>query len=537
MLIAESLRQPLRATACLMAALCLLGLILYIAGTPVFWGGFVAIMCFYVLIFFVGAHAASRGGTAETDQVLVAGRGIPLAISVFTMSATWIDGGYVNGTAEYTASSGLAWVQAPWGYALSLIIGGLFFARTMRRHRFRTMLDPLAQRYGERVAALSFIPALCGEVFWTAAILTALGTTFATVLGLDFDTAIILSALIGITYTAIGGLWAVALTDVVQLLFLFFGLYFILPFILPHAGGLAQVWADYSAQKGDLAWFFPPIDGWRHEAWGNSFWLWCDQALLLIFGGIPWQVYFQRVLSARDEDTAVRLSVLSGFVCMLAAVPPIIIGMVGATVDWQAAAGIAGPQETVLTLPYVIRYLTNPVVATIGLGAVAAAVMSSVDASILSASSMASWNVYRPLIQPNVGALGLARVLKRCVWIVGIAALLMALQIKSVYALWVLCSDLVYCILFPQLATALFDPKANRYGALAGFGVSLLLRAGGGELSLGLPCWLPYPMLTEAGVSLFPFRTLAMLSGLLTIIVVSRCTQRTCPPQALRVVE
>lgn len=536
MKIAPSLQKPIRATALLVLFLIIIGAVLYALGKPVFWGGFAAIMFFYVLIFFVGAYAASRSRTSETDEVMVAGRNIPLIVSVFTMSATWIDGGYVNGTAEYTASSGLAWVQAPWGYALSLIIGGLFFARTMRRHRFRTMLDPLAQRYGERVAALSFIPALCGETFWTAAILTALGTTFATVLGLDFNTAIVLSALIGIAYTSIGGLWAVALTDVVQLVFLFFGLYLIIPFILPHVGGLQHVWAQYSAQKGDLAWFFPPIDGWRHPAWGDSFWLWCDQALLLIFGGIPWQVYFQRVLSARDENTAVRLSVLSGIVCLFAAIPPIIIGMVGATVDWQAV-GIPAPSETVLTLPYVIRYLTNPIVATIGLGAVAAAVMSSVDASILSASSMASWNVYRPLVKPDVSSEGLSRILKRCVWIVGIAATLMALQVKSVYTLWVLCSDLVYCILFPQLVTALFDPKANSYGALAGFAVAFLLRAGGGEPSIGISCLLPYPMLNEAGASMFPFRTLAMLMGLLTIVVVSRFTQRACPPIALRVVE
>ena len=49
-----------------------------------------------------------------------------------------------------------------------------------------------------------FIPALSGEIFWTAAILTALGTTFGTVLGLDTPSAIVLSALIAIAYTALG---------------------------------------------------------------------------------------------------------------------------------------------------------------------------------------------------------------------------------------------------------------------------------------------------------------------------------------------
>lgn len=40
--------------------------------------------------------------------------------------ATWVGGGYINGTAESVYTSGLVWAQAPWGYALSLLIGMSF---------------------------------------------------------------------------------------------------------------------------------------------------------------------------------------------------------------------------------------------------------------------------------------------------------------------------------------------------------------------------------------------------------------------------
>ena len=63
----------------------------------------------------------------------------------------------------------------------------------MRRRQFRTMLDPLEMRFGKRATALFFLPALTGEIFWTGAILTALGTTFGTVFGLETATAIIMS--------------------------------------------------------------------------------------------------------------------------------------------------------------------------------------------------------------------------------------------------------------------------------------------------------------------------------------------------------
>ncbi len=521
--------KSLKPTAFLLGFLAIVGFYLFwFTDSNVSWWGFVSMMFFYGLIFFFGAFAATLQKSHDTTDVMLAGRSIPLVIAVFTMSATWVGGGYINGTAEYTASSdyGLVWVQAPWGYALSLIIGGLFFARKMRRYEFRTMLDPLAQRFGKRMAAVLFLPALCGEIFWTAAILTALGSTFGTILGLEMQSAIIISALIAIAYTALGGLWAVALTDVVQLILLLVGLIIVVPIALQHVGGLDKAWSIYVEQKGAAASLLP-----SQEALGDYYWTWWDYALLLMFGGIPWQVYFQRVLSSKDEDTAVRLSIIAGFVCLIAAIPAVLIGIVGSVADWEAL-GIPEPENAASVLPHVIRYLTNPVIATIGLGAVASAVMSSVDSSILSASSMASWNVYRPLIKPDINSENLAKVIKRCIWIIGIAATLLALKIESVYQLWFLCSDFVYCLLFPALVCALFDKKANVWGAAAGFSIAFILRFGGGDPTLGIPVQINYPWTVGEEV-FFPFRTLAMVSGLITIIVVSRLTQKIAPAKKL----
>jgi len=57
----------------------------------------------------------------------------------------------------------------------SFFIGGIFFAHRMRKEGYVTMLDPLQECFGGRMGGLLFIPALCGEVFWSAGILAALG--------------------------------------------------------------------------------------------------------------------------------------------------------------------------------------------------------------------------------------------------------------------------------------------------------------------------------------------------------------------------
>ncbi len=495
------------------------------------WGAVLVMAVFYALIFAVGIYAARRRSHGTAEDMLLAGRALPIWVGVLTMSATWVGGGYINGSAEAAYSSGLVWVQAPWGYSLSMVVGGLFFAPIMRRHGFTTMLDPLHRRFGRRMAALLYLPALTGEIFWSAAILTALGTTFGTVLDLDFTVSILLSATVAVGYTLIGGLWAVALTDVVQLLLLVGGLWFVAPIAAEALGGLNQAWATYIERMGPAASFMPAWGSWRDPAWGNSYWSWWDSMLMLIFGGLPWHAYFQRVLAMRSAAAARTASLIGAAVCVIAALPAVLIGIVGAGVDWEAR-GVPTP-DPALILPWVLRYLTDPWIAALGLGALAAAVMSSVDSSILSASSMGAWNVYRPLWKPDVSADQLTRVIRRAIVIVGVSATILALQVQSVYALWYLSSDFVYCILFPQLVLALYDRRANRIGSMAGFVVSFVMRFGGGEPILGIPALLPYPMIDASGAVLFPFKTLTVLCALITIIVVSRLTLDRAAPQTL----
>ncbi len=54
---------------------------------------------------------------------MLAGRNIGVFVGIFTMTATWVGGGYINGTAEIIYTQGLVWCQAPLGYALSLMLG------------------------------------------------------------------------------------------------------------------------------------------------------------------------------------------------------------------------------------------------------------------------------------------------------------------------------------------------------------------------------------------------------------------------------
>ncbi|TSQ01572.1 High affinity choline transporter 1 [Bagarius yarrelli] len=500
--------------------------------------GLVAIGLFYLLILFVGIWAAwknKNSGVADrkhqSESIMVGGRDIGLFVGAFTMTATWVGGGYINGTAEYVylPGYGLAWAQAPFGYALSLVVGGLFFAKPMRSRGYVTMLDPFQQLYGKRMGGLLFIPAVMGEIFWSAAILSALGATLSVIVDININMSVIISALIAIFYTLVGGLYSVAYTDVVQLFCIFVGLWMSVPFALANSAV-----TDISVTAVKKVFQTP----WLGKIYSSDVWIWADNFCLLVLGGIPWQVYFQRVLSASSATYAQFLSFLAAFGCLVMALPSILIGAIGASTDWNKTTyGSVPPtekDESDMILPIVLQHLCPPFVSFFGLGAVSAAVMSSADSSILSASSMFARNIYQLAFRQLASDQEIVWVMRITIFVFGALATAMALLTGTVYGLWYLSSDLVYVIIFPQLLSVLFIKGTNTYGSVSGYIFGLLLRIGGGEPYLKLPPFIYYPgwgeedkvhLLTKevehVVVQRFPFKTVAMLASLLSNAVFS----------------
>ncbi|KAI8503947.1 High affinity choline transporter 1 [Branchiostoma belcheri] len=392
--------------------------------------GIIAIVIFYLLILGIGLWAARRGAKKnpdgpESEDVMLAGRDIGLVVGMFTMTATWVGGGYINGTAEviFDPAQGFIWCQAPFGYAISLVIGGLFFAKKMRAAGYVTMLDPFQRRYGDRMGGLLFIPALLGEI----------------------NTAVIVSAAIAVFYTLFGGLYSVAYTDVIQLICIFLGLWISIPFALtnPLVSEIgtttetrilytpvnASVYNRTFNQTETAGWYGTWdttytgvwIDyalllraGW-YGTWDTTYTgVWIDYALLLSCGGLPWQVYFQRVLSSSSALRAQILSFVAAFGCLLMAIPSVLIGAIGSSTDWPSTSygkdpATEDPPQASLILPLVLQHLTPVWVSFFGLGAVSAAVMSSADSSILSASSMFSRNVYKLVFRQKVRCLSFGK--------------------------------------------------------------------------------------------------------------------------------
>ncbi|CAM4352570.1 unnamed protein product [Eretmochelys imbricata] len=488
--------------------------------------GLVATIVFYVIMLATGIWAAWKTKKEEknanrSEVAMVGGRNMNIFVGLFTTTATWVGGGYINGTSEivYLPTRGLAWVLAPVGYVLAFIIGGLFFVKPMRSKSYVTMMDPLQETYGNTMGTLLFLPTLIGDVFWFAAILSALGATMSVILDIRGYLAIIISACTVTLYTLLGGLYSVAYTDVIQLVFMMVSLWTCVPFALLNSA-TESIYYTAVNEFYQVPW----IGKLETEYLGR----WLDELLYVALGSIPWQIYFQRVLAASSSRQARLTSYFAGFGCVFMVIPSVLIGAVAASTDWnQTSYGLPTPNErgeSSMILPIVLQYLCPTYVSVAGLGAIAAAVMSSADSALLSASSMLAHNIYRKILRKKATEKEVVCIMRVSMVVFGAAAAGLAFLSNSVYDLWFLSGELVYALLFPQLCCVLFIPNTNTYGSAAGFLFGFLLRLLAGEPSLKISPIIHYPgcsLVDGVYIQLFPFKTFTMLLTLGTIIAVS----------------
>uniref|UniRef100_A0A3Q2YL68 High affinity choline transporter 1-like n=1 Tax=Hippocampus comes TaxID=109280 RepID=A0A3Q2YL68_HIPCM len=500
-----------------------------LASMSVHAAGLVAVGVFYVVILLTGILALRKSKEVEkkcigkkSEVAIVGGRDMIVVIGVFTMTATWVGGGYIMGTAEavYSPAQGLIWAFGPVSYFLNFLIAGLFFAKPMRSKHYVTMLDPFQHRYGQFFTTAILLPALFSDILWVACILAALGGTMSIILDISATISIPISAAVSISYTVLGGLYAVAYTDVIQLSFIFVSLWLSIPFMFlsPAVTDPSQT-TNFNQSNS-----FPWVGEVKLEDAGK----WTDDFFVLALGGLACQALFQRILAASSSAQAQVTCFAAGGFAFIMGIPSVIIGAVAASADWnQTGYGLPPPYERGEAgniLPLALSYIAPTWVSVLGIGALAAAVMSSMDSALLSSGSMFTQNIYKTTLRKQASERELKWVIRISVLLVGLAGTCLAFNKSSILSLWVLANDTLYCVIAPQLTCAVHLRSGNCYGAISGYVIALLLRVLSGEPALGIPPVLLFPgWREEDGVitQYFPFRTLIVFISLAVVVFMS----------------
>ena len=156
------------------------------------------------------------------------------------MFATWFGAETVLSVSATFARDGLSGVPAdPFGASVALMLFAVLFARVLYRMDLLTIGNYYRQRYGKSIEVITSLAITASYLGWTAAQLTALGLMFSVFSGgaVSLNNGIFIAAGIVMLYTLFGGMWSIALTDLVQTAVIVIGLTVIAFLVSDMAGG------------------------------------------------------------------------------------------------------------------------------------------------------------------------------------------------------------------------------------------------------------------------------------------------------------
>ncbi len=415
------------------------------------------VILYLLLSLSIGLYAATR--VHNTKDFAVAGRSLPLPIVTATVFATWFGAETVFGISATFVKEGLRGVVAdPFGSSSCLILAGLFFARRLYRLNLLTIGDYYRLRYNRTVEVLCTLCIVASYLGWVSAQIKALGLVFHVVSdgAVNQTLGMVIGAAIVLTYTTFGGMFAVAILDFVQITVIMGGMVYIASVISGLTGGVGAV-ISHAAAAGKLE-FFPHA--------GVSAWIpFIGAWMTMMLGSIPQQDVFQRITSAKDEQTAVRGSVLGGSLYFFFAFVPMFLAYSATLVD-PSMFGVLLDKDPQLVLPTLILQHTPVIAQIIFFGAVLSAIMSCSSATLLAPSVAFSENIIKGMV-PHMSDHLFLRVMRTV--LIGFAVVVLGFAVNSQASIFRMVENAYKVTLvaaFIPLFAGLYWTRANTQGAL-----------------------------------------------------------------------
>lgn len=451
----------------------------------------------------VGMYAATR--VHNSRDYVVAGRHLPIYIVTATVFATWFGSETVLGIPATFLKEGLhGIVSDPFGSSMCLILVGLFFARKLYRMNLLTITDYYRKRYGRKVEVITGVAIILSYLGWVSAQMTALGLVFNILSqGVITQTqGTLIGAAIVLLYTLYGGMWSVALTDFFQMTIIIVGLLYILYVASDMAGGLGHV-VQHAAQKGRFN-FWP-------EANARDVIAFIAAWITMMFGSIPQQDVFQRVMSAKSENVAVAGSVLGGSFYFFFAFVPLTIAYSATLIDPNLVSGLLDKDSQMILPQLILNHM--PVFAQIMFfGALLSAIMSTASGTLLAPSVTFSENIIKPYL-PHHNDKTLLLTMR--IVVVGFAAIVTLFSLysdASIYQMVENAYKVTLVVAFVPLVSGLYWQRANKQGAYL-------------SIALGLAAWLPMEVWLPEGTALLPPQFAGFLASVTGMIAGSMAPQ------------
>ena len=426
----------------------------------------------------IGIKSSKQNNTV--DDFYLGGRRLGPIVTAMSAEASDMSGWLLMGLPGVAYLSGIC--DAGWtaiGLALGTYINWLLVAKRLRRYSAKceaiTVPDFFSARYRDKSNILVGVSAVIIVVFfvpYTASGFSACGKLFSSLFGIDYHVAMIISAVVIIGYTSLGGFLAASKTDLIQSIVMSVALIIVLTFGISAAGGFGEVMDNAKSLPGYLGM------NTTYDAANNAE---KSYGFLSIVSTMAWGLgYFgmPHILlrfMAIEDSKKLKLSrrIASVWVVISLAVATF-IGVIGLA---MSKAGVidkleGSASETVIVK--IAHYLSTynyvfAFIAGIILAGIFASTMSTADSQLLAASSSVSENIIGRVFGVKLSAKAQMIAARVTLVVIAVVGVILAWDPDSSVFKIVSFAWAGFGATFgPVMLLALFWKRSNRWGAIAG---------------------------------------------------------------------
>ena len=443
---------------------------------------YIVIVLFLVAMLVIGFIA--KGQVNNMDDFILGGKRFNRFALTGTILATMMGSGMTMGAVGSVYTSGIAgsmvWIYG--GFAVGLIVLG-FMSKSIRDTGARSLAEIVNKAFGKHARLASAIVVVVYAVSLVAINIAGFRTIIIYGFGEDFSLSIpvatTIATLVCITFTAVGGMFAVVWTDTAQLVIMIIGLFVLGPIIgIASAGGLGTVSAGVAEQG--LSMTNPLANGFSPAMLGFSL------SYFLACPGDPTMP--QRVLSARTDGTAKFSFIISGCCAVLFTLSLLFMGSAIITL-------IPGVENADAALPLFIVKYYPPVLKGIAIAGIIAAVMSSFSSFLILATTHITYDIGQ-VVKEDLDEKTINKIMPVLTVVIGLFGLIIALFISSLLGYLSMVFSIVGSALVPVLFAALyFREKTSKTAAILSIIVGAVVPAAlfltkGYDVFLGDPVFI-----------------------------------------------
>ncbi|GAB3655187.1 hypothetical protein GCM10028791_26290 [Echinicola sediminis] len=285
-----------------------------------------SILLFSVIVFITGM-SFSRSGK-DIKSFFAAGGAVPWEINGLSLFMSFFSAGTFVVWGSIAYSQGFVSVVIQWMMCLAGLFIGMFLAKEWRKKNVVTAAEFISLRLGTSAQKTYTYLFFLISIFTTGGFLYPVAKIIEVSTDFPLHYCIVLLGIFIALYTAVGGLWAVLVTDVLQFIVLTAAVVIVLPLTLSKVGGM-----DAFITKAPAAFF-----NWTSQEFSPEFML-AFAIYNFVFIGGNW-AYVQRYTSVRSGNDAKKVGYAFGALYLVAPLvwmlPPMIYRVMNPTLTGLA---------------------------------------------------------------------------------------------------------------------------------------------------------------------------------------------------------